>query len=79
MNATRLEAGITETLSRLANEAAVAAAAAYRNGEKATIVKYSTGLEMLRFSTPFGKYGMHYEVPPHVWDDIEKNNGKIIV
>jgi hypothetical protein len=75
---TRLEAGINAKLNQWGREAAINAARAMRAGCKAVLVTYPTGLQMMRFAQPFADYGMHYEVPANVWNEIAANGGKVV-
>ena len=74
---TRLQAMCNEKIGQWSKEAMINAKRAQLKNIEAKLVKYPTGLQMMRFAEPFGKdFGMHYEVTPEVWDYL-KNGGKI--
>lgn len=59
---------VDEKTNQWTNEAKINAMRAKSKGIEAKLIEYPTGLKMMRFAEPFKEYGMHYEVPPEVWE-----------
>lgn len=69
----RLEIGVRETLGRWSCQAEIAACRAIRQGKRAALVVYPSGVKRMRFAEPFGEFGMSYEVPVETWNRLIEN------
>lgn len=66
----KLQQSLDNKLAQWDRESVQSAQRAMREGRKAHLVQYPTGLLRMRFAEPFADYGMHYEVPVEVWESI---------
>ena len=73
----QMKTAVKAKLGQWDREAAISAARAIQAGKTAALVTYTTGLQMMRFATPYAECGMHYEVSPQVWDTLVSTGGKI--
>lgn len=70
---TYLERSVVSKRRQWNREAEISACRAIRSGKTATLVTYPSGLKMMRFAEPFKECGMHYEVSPETWAQLQSN------